>query len=222
MQPGAHTDQPGKDDEAQRLAHFRLAEKARGNAVGLELQRREDTWQLTLVTQDRPRLLADIAGVLAAYGMNILKAEAFGNSQGVVLDLFVFNDPLHSLELNPPVVRELEEALARVASGKEKAEKLLRHRGRSAPRYQVEIAPVIRLDNEASEMGTLLELVASDRPGLLYDVARTIADCGCEIDTVLLATEGQRAVDVFYMRSGAAKVPVETLATLQKQLEEII
>ncbi|MDX2268825.1 MAG: hypothetical protein NW208_12015 [Bryobacter sp.] len=206
----------------QRLAHFRLAEKARGSAVGLELQRREDTWQLTLVTQDRPRLLADIAGVLAAYGMNILKAEAFGNSQGVVLDLFVFNDPLHSLELNPPVVQELEEALARVASGKEKAEKLLRHRGRSAPRYQVEIAPVIRLDNEASEMGTLLELVASDRPGLLYDVARTIADCGCEIDTVLLATEGQRAVDVFYMRSGAAKVPVETLATLRKRLEEII
>jgi [protein-PII] uridylyltransferase len=211
-----------RSTKEEREAHFLLSQKALEAGVGLALERGEDTWNLAMVTKDRPRLLADLAGVLAAFGMNILKAEVFGNSRGFALDRFVFADPLHSLELNPPVVQELKDALSKVVTGKEHAERLLRKKHRPPPRYRVAIEPVLRIDNDSSQLATLLELVASDRPGLLYDVARTIADCGCEIDTVLLNTEGQRAMDVFYIRSGTSKLAPETVRLLESKLEEVI
>jgi [protein-PII] uridylyltransferase len=205
-----------------RVRHYRLAGEAAVTEIGLELEKEEDAWQLTVVTRDRARLLADLAGALASFSMNILKAEAFSNARGEVLDVFVFADPLKTLELNPPVVAELKQAVRDVVTGKESAEKLLRRRPRSAARYCVPIETVLRFDNQASTHATLLELVASDRPGLLYDVARSVADCGCEIDTVLLNTEGQRAVDVFYLRSGAQKLAPEAIAAIEKRLDDVI
>ncbi len=205
-----------------RARHYQLAGEAAVAEIGLELKKQEDAWQLTVVTRDRARLLADLAGVLASFGMNILKAEAFGNARGEVLDVFVFADPLRALELNPPVVAELKEAVRAVVRGKESAERLLRRRPKSTSRYYVAVDRVLRFDNQASGQATLLELVTSDRPGLLYDVARSVADCGCEIDTVLLNTEGHRAVDVFYLRSGAEKLAPEAIAAIQRKLEELI
>jgi len=50
-----------------------------------------------MLTADRPRLFASLTGMLTAWGMNILKAEAFANQAGIVLDTFRFVDP------HPPV-----------------------------------------------------------------------------------------------------------------------
>lgn len=81
-----------------------------------------------MVTPDRPRLLADLAGAIASFGMNILKAEAFSNSRQQVLDLFVFSDPHHTLELNPDIVEEFKDGIRRVISGQASPQKLLQRR----------------------------------------------------------------------------------------------
>jgi len=154
--------------------------------------------------------------------LNILKAEAFGNTRGEVLDLFVFSDPLRSLELNPPLVEELKESIRRVVLGKESAERLMKQRPKTTIRYRMQIDTVLRFDNETSKVATLLELQAQDRPGLLYDLARTISRQECEIDTVLLHTEGQRAVDVFYLRSGGQKLTAAQVDVLNASLREAI
>jgi [protein-PII] uridylyltransferase len=190
--------------------------------VASDLRKRQDDWQLTVVTKDRPRLLADLSGTLASYGMNILKAEAFGNSRGEVLDIFIFADPLRSLELNPPIVDELKEAIRRVVLGKETAERLLKRRPKTTIRYRMQIDTVLRFDNQTSQFATLLELQAQDRPGLLYDLARTISQNECEIETVLLHTEGQRAVDVFYLRKQGEKLTESQLETLAASLRQVM
>ena len=51
---------------------------------------RHASFSLTLLTADRPALFATISGVLAGWGMNIIKADAFANAAGVVLDTFHF------------------------------------------------------------------------------------------------------------------------------------
>ena len=209
-----------RTNDAEREQHLSLSIAATQIGVACELRRRQDDWQLTVVTKDRPRLLADLAGTLASFGMNILKAEAFGNARGEVLDLFVFSDPMRSLELNPPIVDELRESTRRVVLGKETAERLLKRRPKTTVRYRMQIDTVVRFDNETSKAATLLELQAQDRPGLLYDLARTISQQNCEIDTVLLHTEGQRAVDVFYLRSGGAKLTPEHVSQLEISLKE--
>jgi [protein-PII] uridylyltransferase len=211
-----------RTSEAERAFHAGLSDGARVLGVATDLRRRGDDWQLTVVTRDRSRLLADLAGTLASFGMNILKVEAFSNARGEVLDLFVFADPLRSLELNPPVVDEIKDTVQRVVLGKETAEKLLKRRPKPSMKYRMKIDPVLRFDNETSAMATLLELQTQDRPGLLYDVASAISQAGCEIDTVLLHTEGQRVVDVFYLRRDGQKLAEATVAALGERLGGLI
>ena len=57
--------------------------------------------ELTLITRDRPSLFATLAGTLAAWGMNIVKADAFANRAGLILDTFQFVDMFHTLDLTP-------------------------------------------------------------------------------------------------------------------------
>ncbi len=211
-----------RTNETEREHHVQLSIAADNLGVACDLRRRQDDWQLIVVTRDRPRLLADLAGAIASFGMNILKAEAFGNARGEVLDLFVFADPMRSLELNPPIVDDMKDALRRVVLGKETAERLLRRRAKPNIRYKMQIDTVLRFDNETSQIATLLELQAQDRPGLLYDVARTISEENCEIDTVLLHTEGQRAVDVFYLRTEGAKLSAANIEQLSVRLREVM
>lgn len=206
----------------ERIHHLSLAKLAASIGVAVELKKLQEDWLLTVVTSDRPRLLADLAAVLAGFGMNILKAEAFSNADAKILDVFVFHDPIHTLDLNPDIANELKEAIRQVVSGKENASRYLRRRAKPWRRYSQPVKTVIRFDNEASQNATLLELQAQDRPGLLYDVASSVAEAGCFIDTVLLHTEAERAVDVFYLRSEAQKLSQEQITKLGNRLREAL
>src|SRR5271157_5678703 len=60
--------------------------------VQLDLRPNRQLFDLTVITRDRTRLFADVAGTLAAWGMNIVKAGAFSNEAGVIVDSFHFSD----------------------------------------------------------------------------------------------------------------------------------
>src|SRR5580693_8666020 len=70
-------------------------------AVELDLESHGHIYELTVLTADRPQLFAGSSGTIAAWGMNIWKAEAFANASGIIVDTFHFTDPFRTLELNP-------------------------------------------------------------------------------------------------------------------------
>jgi [protein-PII] uridylyltransferase len=72
---------------------FALDAIRRQRGVAVAIRKRESAWTLTRVAGDRPGLFASAAGTLAGFGMNILRAEAFSNRRGLVLDTFRFADP---------------------------------------------------------------------------------------------------------------------------------
>jgi [protein-PII] uridylyltransferase len=199
--------------------HRRLADKARYSGVATELTRHDGTWDLVVVTEDRPGLFAKLAGFLAAFGMNIVKAEAFSNASGLVLDTFAFEDRMRTLELNQAEKDRLQSTLAKVVLEKEDVARLLRGRARpKPPSKSAAIPPTVAFDNDASDSATLVEIVAHDRPGLLYDLANTFSKAGCSIDVVLIDTEVHKAIDVFYVtRSGGKLGPAEQ-SSLKGQL----
>jgi [protein-PII] uridylyltransferase len=70
----------------------------------------------------------------------------------------------------------------------------------------------------------VLEIVVRDELGLLYRISRAISEQGCEIDLVLISTEGHTAIDVFHLtRRGAKLTPAEQQALtafVQRTLED--
>jgi [protein-PII] uridylyltransferase len=67
------------------------------------------------------------------------------------------------------------------------------------------VPPTVSFNPEASDSATLIEIVAQDRPGLLYDLAAAISSEGCNIEVVLIDTEAHKAIDVFYVTAGGRK-----------------
>jgi [protein-PII] uridylyltransferase len=65
-----------------------------------------------------------------------------------------------------------------------------------------------------------MEIVTQDRFGLLYTMARTISQNGCNIDVALISTEGHKAIDVFYLTRDGKRLSVETQGELTASLKQ--
>jgi [protein-PII] uridylyltransferase len=151
--------------------------------------------------------------------MNILKAEAFSNRRGLVLDTFSFADPNRTLELNPTEVDRLRSVATRVLAGKASVRELLRYRPKPRlPSRKAAIPARVSFDPDASATATLVEIVAQDRPGLLYDLASAISTCGGNIEVVLIDTEAHKAIDVFYVTAGGRKLDAAQRAAMAEAL----
>ncbi len=209
---------------AEIAAHFLLYQKLGAEPVQTELKARHHSFSLTLLTADRPALFSTIAGVLAGWGMNIVKADAFANAAGVVLDTFQFVDLHHTLELNPSEIQRFQKNLADIVNGKIKLEPLLKSRENASKAKPPKVAVETRInyDDASSTHSTLLEIMAQDRPGLLYEVGSALARLGCNIDVALIDTEGQKAIDVFYLTEGGKKLGQPKQELLREVLQSTL
>ena len=80
----------------QIRAHSQLRELSRPTGVAVQLDKQGGVYRLTIVARDTPFLFAALSGAISSFGLDIVKAEAFSNAKGLILDTFVFVDPLHA------------------------------------------------------------------------------------------------------------------------------
>jgi [protein-PII] uridylyltransferase len=204
--------------------HVRLARDIHPDEVHLSLEQNESVWTLAVATLDKPYLFSNICGVLSSFGMNILRGNAFTNPSGLVLDVFQFTDDERFLELNRDaqgqVLAMLQDVVAR------RSDVTVRLRGREQSVFQKKaprFAPTVRTDNETSGRYTILDIIADNALGLLYRISRVISQHGCDVDLVLIATEGEKAIDVFHITKAGAKLTGteqhELTSDLQRTLE---
>jgi [protein-PII] uridylyltransferase len=191
--------------EEEISEHLRMEREGGHRGVQVSLKK-SDAWVLTVVAGDRPYLFSATAAALSSFGFNILKAEAFGNARGTVIDTFSFADPARNLDLNPSEKDDVVRTVTKAIRGEISAGNLLKRRPRTKPDRRAIAASRVNVDNKASGSATLIEMAAQDRPGLLYDISAVISKRGANIEVVLVDTEAKRAIDVFYVTKAGAKL----------------
>ncbi len=207
----------------QIRSHMELASRMGQQPVQITVRRTRHLFELLLITRDRPLLFADVAGALSGLGMNIVKADAFANEAGVVVDTFLFADSFATLELNPSEFGRFTQCVLDVVAGRVTVDACINRRRHAmlAP-VKVSIATSLLFDNDASSHSTVLQVVAQDGPGLLRAIAAVIARRGCDIRVALIDTEGEMAIDVFYLTLHGSKLNAGMQVELEAELRSEI
>jgi [protein-PII] uridylyltransferase len=202
------------------MRHMGMAEEFGHDSLQIDLKRGRHWYELTLVTKDRPSLFATLTGVLAAWGMNIVKANAFSNQAGTVVDSLYFTDSFRTLELNLSEWDRFKKSIAAVLSGQADLDKMLRDRQRAEKSLRIKVLVKTRIDfdDQCSSTSTLLQVIAQDRPRLLHRISSCLSQQQCNIEIALIDTEGQMAIDTFYLTSSGKKLPT----LLQKKVEHAL
>jgi [protein-PII] uridylyltransferase len=85
---------------------------------------------------------------------------------------------------------------------------------------KVKIQTRVEFDDDSSAGSTLVQVIAQDQLGLLHRISSRFSHHGCNIEIALIDTEGQMAIDVFYLTSAGKKLPPSLHAELRSDLLE--
>ncbi|HEV2696297.1 MAG TPA: [protein-PII] uridylyltransferase [Verrucomicrobiae bacterium] len=178
-----------------------------------------------ICTWDRAGLFGKIAGTFSAAGLNILSAQIFTRTDGIVLDEFFVNDARTGGLATREQHEKFDHLVAKVLTGEEVDLHALidRQRGNRTA-YQAyageRMETQIRFDNEASELRTLIEIETEDRLGLLYAISETFAELQLDISAARIVTERGAAIDSFYIceLDGSKLLSPERQAEIRKKL----
>jgi UTP:GlnB (protein PII) uridylyltransferase len=203
-------------DPASIFDHVRMCRNIRAGEVHCFLAKAGGgLWELTVATLDKPSLFSQICGVLTYLNADIRSGQAMTSGRGVALGVFRFHDDEGVLERHDP-----KPLLGDVIAGRVDVEHLLtRVRTNAGPSIPAEPA-VVTFDNGASARYTVIEIVAPNRQGLLYRVSEALSNCGCEIELVVIATEGSKAHDIFHITRGNTKVGATDRTLITHEVEQ--
>jgi [protein-PII] uridylyltransferase len=189
------------------------------------IDRTRSATEILVSAPDREGLFADLSGSLSASGANIVSAHLYSAGDGRVLDVFGIQDSRgHAFGSDHPHALDRLVADMRVAAGGGESVK----RPGKAPAASRRLAafiisPLVLIDRGASADSTVIEVSGRDRPGLLYDIARELADTRLSIRSAHVGAYGERVHDVFYVEMvDGGQMPVEMDEPLTKRLVEIL
>lgn len=163
--------------------------------------------ELLVATADAPGLFAALAGVMAGNGVQVTDAKAYTLADGTALDRLhgqtQGGEMLDDTAFRPKLelaMAELPAALAQRSGGGALATPRLSDPGYRLPQMAFYKPPKISIVNDDSAEFTILEITSIDRPGLLHVLAATLHAAGLNIAGAHIATYGEEAVDVFYVK----------------------
>ncbi|MGB0799771.1 MAG: ACT domain-containing protein, partial [Planktomarina sp.] len=180
----------------------RLLQDPPSDAVKIDLQPDvdRDATRVCFAMSDHPGIFSRITGALALSGANIVDARTFTCADGLATAVFWIQDgnghPFEESRLG-----QLEQMIHKILRGEVVTREAIQTKDKIKKRERpFRVPTAISFDNEGSEIYTIIEVDTRDRPGLLYDLTRTLAANNVNIANALIATYGEQVVDTFYVK----------------------
>jgi [protein-PII] uridylyltransferase len=190
---------------AHRFMHLQIAEEDKALEPVIHWHNEPDRGytSVTICTWDRTGLFVKIVGSFSAAGLNILSAQIYTRTDGIILDTFFVTDANTGLLANRNEKEEFERLLQAALTGSVNLPALIaRQKKTSRPAHIADderIPTTIRFDNQTSDYYTVLEVQTEDRVGLLYMISQALSELRLEIAIAKIATEKGAAIDSFYV-----------------------
>ena len=192
--------------------------------IDLMLDEDRDATRACFAMVDHPGLFSRMTGALALVGANVVDARTYTSKDGYATAVFWIQDddgnPYEASRL-PRLRRMIERTLL----GEVVAREALKDKDKLKKRERAFRVPTnISFDNEGSDIYTIIEVDTRDRPGLLHDLTRTLANNHVYIASAVIATYGEQVVDTFYVKDivGLKFESGSKRATLERKLREAI
>jgi len=185
-----------------RHARFVRASEQAGHklAINVGFDETRAVTELTILAVDHPWLLSIIAGACASAGANIVDAQIYTTTDGRALDTIAISREYDLDEDEGRRATRIGDMIEDVLEGKLRLPEAVARRaaGRGKPRPFV-VEPEVTINNQWSELYTVIEVSGLDRPGLLYQLTTALSKLNLNIASAHVATFGERARDVFYV-----------------------
>jgi [protein-PII] uridylyltransferase len=156
-----------------------------------------------ICTWDRLGLFSKIAGCLTASGLNILSAQIFTRTDGIILDTFFVADAKTGSLAKKEEREKFEALLLRALTDSINLPVMIAHQPTIPPAYKSlegdRMPTVVKFDNETSDFYSVLEIETEDRIGLLYTISQTLSQLRLDIAIAKISTEKGAALDTFYI-----------------------
>ncbi len=159
-----------------------------------------DATRAAFALADHPGIFSRLAGALALVGANVVDARTYTSKDGYATAVFWIQDAEGS-PYEASRLPRLRSMIGKILGGEVLAREALKDRDKVKKREREFRFPThIIFDNEGSEIYTIIEVDTRDRPGLLYDLTRTLAANNIYIASAVIATFGAQVVDSFYVK----------------------
>jgi [protein-PII] uridylyltransferase len=194
-----------KVELARKIRHARFvrASEQAGHklAINVGFDEVRGVTELTIFAMDHPWLLSIIAGACASAGANIVDAQIYTTTDGRALDTIAISREYDRDEDEARRATRIGEMIEDVLEGKLRLPEAVERRaaGRAGKVRAFVVEPEVTINNQWSELYTVIEVSGLDRPGLLYQLTTALSKLNLNIASAHVATFGERARDVFYV-----------------------
>ena len=172
------------------------------NEIRLDLHPDEDrdATRICFALVDHPGIFSRLAGALALVGANVVDARTYTSKDGFATAAFWVQDS-EGTPYDAARLPRLRTMIERTLKGEVVARDAIKEKDKFKKREKAFKVPTnISFDNDGSEIYTIIEVDTRDRPGLLFDLTRTLANLNIYIASAVIATYGEQVVDTFYVK----------------------
>ena len=160
---------------------------------------------LFVYTNDQHALFAAIASTLDQLGLSILDARIITTEDAMTLDSFVVVETNGSAIETEQREDELRVSLAaRLKTPIDVSRGRRRRTGRQFKHFRTPTQ--VTFDIDRANQRTVMEVITSDRAGLLSQIGWALVDSNVNLQNAKIATFGERAEDMFYVTGNEGKI----------------